>query len=81
MVPQHVEVRLRGGGSLELELQQVLGSPEAPLDQEQNRAKFRRNWGYGARRLNPEAGERLIEMVEGLESLADMRELAALLRP
>ena len=67
--------------SLELELQQVLGSPEAPLSRQENRAKFRRNWGYGARRLEPKAGERLIGMVEGLESLADMRELAALLQP
>ncbi len=81
MVTQHVEVRLRGGGSLTLEPQQVLGSPEAPLNWEQNRVKFRRNWGYGAHPCDPEAGERLIEMEEGLEAPANMRELAALLRP
>ncbi|MCZ6556875.1 MAG: MmgE/PrpD family protein [SAR324 cluster bacterium] len=80
MVPQHVQVRLSGGGSLELELQQVLGSPEAPFSREENLTKFRRNWGYGAQRLDPEAGERLIGMVDELESLADMRELAALLQ-
>lgn len=81
MVPQHVEVRLRGGGILEREMLKVLGSPDAPLSGEDNRAKFRRNWGYGAQKIDPEAGERLIEMVEGVENLTDMRELAALLRP
>ncbi|MCH8886228.1 MAG: MmgE/PrpD family protein [SAR324 cluster bacterium] len=81
IVPQHVEVRLRGGGSVEQEMLQVVGSPQAPFSPEENLAKFRRNWGYGAHRLDPEAGTRLIEMVERLETLADMRELTALMRP
>ena len=66
-------------GSVRIELAHVLGHPAAPLSPQQHLAKFRRNWGYGARPLAPEAGEALIERVDALESVADVRELVGLL--
>lgn len=79
--PQQVEVTLRSGATHGIELPHILGHPEAPLPQAAHLAKFRRNWGYGARPLPAEGGEALIERVERLESLADARELTALLVP
>ena len=43
-------------------------------------AKFRRNWVSGAGRLDEADGERLIQLVDGVEALGDVRELAELTR-
>jgi len=81
ITPQQVRVHLRSGATHEIELEHVLGHPLAPLGREQHLAKFRRNWGYGALPLPPEASEALITRVEALETLPDVRELVGLLTP
>lgn len=81
IAPQRVQVRLRSGATHTIELTHILGHPEAPLSEAQHLAKFRRNWGYGARALEPSAGEALIGRVAALESVPDVREVVALLRP
>jgi hypothetical protein len=41
-------------------------------------AKFRRNWTSGVRPRAEADGERLIRLVDGLDALADVRELVEL---
>ncbi len=43
-------------------------------------AKFRGNWVSGARRLDEARGERLIRLVDDLETVSDVRELVRLTR-
>jgi hypothetical protein len=43
-------------------------------------AKFRRNWVSGARRLDEAKGERLIQLVDDVEALSDVRDLVGLTR-
>jgi 2-methylcitrate dehydratase PrpD len=81
LVPQSVRVALRNGRRHEVRLDSVLGHPSRPLSREQHLAKFRRCWTYGAERLAPENGERLIELVDRLETVPDVRELVALTVP
>jgi 2-methylcitrate dehydratase PrpD len=81
MVPQRVEVRLAGGMRHELTVDRVLGSAANPLSRAQHLDKFRRCWTYGASKLPPENAERLIDLVDRLESVSDVRELAALTVP
>ena len=64
----------------ELRVEHMYGSPAKPLDRDAHLAKFRRNWTSGARRLDEADGERLIELVDELEKLGDVRELARLAR-
>lgn len=77
--PQRVEVRLRDGRQLALDLPAVLGSPGRPLGRERHLAKFRRAAASGARPLAPARVEALIETCGHLEELSDVRELVDLL--
>ncbi|MCH9046391.1 MAG: MmgE/PrpD family protein [SAR324 cluster bacterium] len=79
ITPQHVTVRLRGGRSHEIELEHILGHPQAPLGLARHLDKFRRCWGYGPRPLDRGVGEALIERVERLEEIADVAELVTLM--
>ena len=77
LVPQVVTVELAGGRHHEIRLDQVLGHPDRPLSRAQHLDKFRRCWGYGATSLPREAGERLIELVDRLDTVEDARALVA----
>ncbi len=79
LTPVAVALALRDGRRLERRVEAVLGGPARPLTRAQHLAKFRGNWAWAG--LAPEAGERLIAMVDGLESLGDVGELAALTQP
>lgn len=81
LVPQAVEVLLRDGARHAIQLPRVLGHPDRPLSRAQHLDKFRRCWTYGARPLDRERGERLIELVDRLETVPDVRELVALTVP
>ncbi|MBI4242246.1 MAG: MmgE/PrpD family protein, partial [Candidatus Rokubacteria bacterium] len=78
VVPQTIQVTLTDGRQHELRLERVIGHPSNPLTREQHLEKFRRCWGYGARRLREENCDRLIALVDRLEAVSDIRELIAL---
>jgi aconitate decarboxylase len=59
----------------EIRIDEVYGSPARPMGREAHLAKFRRNWLAGARPLPPAAGERLIALVDELETVGDVTEL------
>lgn len=73
--PQRVQVELADGTTHELALPAVLGHPERPLTREQHLEKFRRAARSGSRPLPDERIERLIDRIDALESLGDVRSL------
>ncbi len=76
-VPQRIEATLVSGRRHDLTLERVLGHPDAPLSREQHLDKFRRCWRSGAHPLDPAGGERLIELVDRLDEVDDVRTLLA----
>ena len=79
LAPQHVQVRLADGRVLEWRCDVMLANPARPLTREAHLAKFRRCWQFAADPLPDSNRERLIDMVDRLEHLADVRELIGLL--
>jgi 2-methylcitrate dehydratase PrpD len=81
LAPVTVAVGLHGGTTHELVIGEVYGSPARPMGREAHLAKFRTNWISGAEPLPEAAGERLIELVDDLESVQDVAELVDLMVP
>ena len=71
--PQRVEVTLHDGGELAIDLPAVLGAPGRPLERHRHLAKFRRAAASGLRPMSPEGVERVIQLVDDLPQLADVR--------
>ncbi|MCH8802416.1 MAG: MmgE/PrpD family protein, partial [Chloroflexi bacterium] len=81
MVPQRVRIRLKDGAELELTLDQVLGHPDKPLSRDQHLEKFRACWAEGAGHLPASNRDRLVDLVDGLESTPSVEEIVRLLVP
>jgi aconitate decarboxylase len=81
LAPQQVQVRLNDGRLLDWRCDVMLANPARPLTHEAHLAKFRRCWQFAADTLPAENREHLIEMVDRLETLTDLRDLIALLTP
>jgi 2-methylcitrate dehydratase PrpD len=79
MTPHQLVVRMRDGSEHPWHCEAILASPERRLTRDQHLAKFRDCCRYAAVPLPPRAVERLIEVVDVLETVADVRELAGLL--
>jgi 2-methylcitrate dehydratase PrpD len=79
LAPQRVEVDLRDGRRLALDLPAVLGAPGRPLGRERHLAKFRTAAASGLVPLPPARIESLIALVGRLEELPDVRALVDLL--
>ncbi len=77
--PVEVAVRLQDGSQHEIRIAEVYGSPARPMGREAHLAKFRRNWLAGAKPLPPAAGERLIALIDEIETLSDVAELIDLM--
>lgn len=78
VAPQRLEVYLKDGRAFDIDMPEIFGHPENPLSAEQNVEKFLHNWGVGAYPLDPAKGERMVELVDGLEGVTDVSELVAL---
>jgi 2-methylcitrate dehydratase PrpD len=76
--PVTVAVSLAGGTRHEITIEHMSGSPARPLSRQAHLDKFRRNWTSGAAPLPDGDAERLIGLVDGLDTLADVRELVDL---
>lgn len=76
LTPQSVSVELKDGTALVWRCAQMLANPSRPLTRKQHLAKFH---GCGELAAVPLGPEPLIDMVEHLERLDDMRAMAALL--
>lgn len=81
LVPQSVTVRLSDGSVLHHAIPAMRAAATRPLTREEHLAKFRRCWEFAAAPLGAARAEGLITLVDGLEEVADCRDLAALLAP
>jgi 2-methylcitrate dehydratase PrpD len=79
LVPQEVVVELHDGRRFAWHCERMLAHPSRPLTRVRQLAKFRRCWSLAAEPLGP--AEAMIEMVEHLEQLDDIKRLATLLAP
>jgi 2-methylcitrate dehydratase PrpD len=79
--PQTIIIRLKNGAEYTLTITDTFGSPSRPLTREQHLAKFRRCLAAAAHPLAAEAGERLLAMVDQLESLPQSHALLQPLQP
>jgi len=79
LTPQKVTVRLANGTVLTWNCTAMLASPFRPLDRVSHLDKFRSCWQFAAEILSPDNRERLIGLVDRLESIADLRELTQIL--
>jgi 2-methylcitrate dehydratase PrpD len=79
LTPVSVQVALENGDRLERTQEVIYGNPAKPMSRDAHLAKFRTNWRTGAHALPPENAERLIELVDDIGAIADMREIASLM--
>lgn len=77
LAPQAMTVHLKNGAKFSWRCETMLAHPSRPLMHDQHLAKFRRCLDFAATPLAPGAGECLIEIVERLEELDDVRRLNA----
>ncbi len=78
LAPQRVTVRLTSGAEFDWTCETMLAHPARALTKEQHLAKFQRCLDFAATPLAANAGTRLIEMVDRLDGLEDVRALGAL---
>jgi aconitate decarboxylase len=78
LAPQRVTVRLHDGTEHRWSCETMLANPARPLNHEQHLAKFHRCLDFAASPLATDVPSRLIDIVDRLESLDDVRVLGAL---
>jgi len=76
--PAVVEIRT-GEGAYSKRVDHALGSPQNPLSMEGVAMKFRSCASYAARPIAGEKLDQAVQMVEGLEDVADVGQLIRLL--
>lgn len=79
LTPVTVTVHLKDGTKHEITMDVVYGNPAKPMTREAHLEKFRRNWEIAARPMRERDGERLIELVDRLDEVDDVRELVDLM--
>jgi aconitate decarboxylase len=75
MAPQQVVITLKDATVLRWHCAVMLANPARRLGREQHLAKFRRCLAFAREPLRPGAGDALIDRVDRLDQLADVREL------
>ena len=79
LTPIMVIVMLAGGRRCERTLEIIYGNPANPMRHADHLEKFRHNWRSGAVPLDADNAETMIAAIDDLESLADTRDLIALI--
>ncbi len=78
LVPVSTTIKLTNGETLSWNCKDMLASPTRRLTREQHLTKFRRCWEFAEAPLTDAARDKLIDLVDHLEDVADVRELTAL---
>jgi 2-methylcitrate dehydratase PrpD len=81
LAPQRVSVKLVDGQEHAIDLPAVLGAPGRPLDHARHIAKFRRAAASARYAMPPAQIDSIIELVEDLPDLADIRVLVDAISP
>ena len=79
MSPQFMEIDLKNGEKLNIEIPDIYGHPNNPLSYEENKSKFLNAWNSAAKKLDPSNAEKLISNIDNLEKLEDVSKLIDLL--
>ncbi|KAH8666444.1 MmgE/PrpD [Xylariales sp. PMI_506] len=79
LVPISVEMQLVDGHIKKWKCDQMLASPSRRLTRDQHLTKFRRCWQFSAEPLPEASRDALIDMVDNLEVVKDIKDLTALL--
>jgi 2-methylcitrate dehydratase PrpD len=74
-----VVVALKDGSRHEITMDVVYGNPAKPMTRDAHLDKFRNNWAAAAHPISTKNGERLIQFVDHLEDVSDVRELVDLM--
>jgi 2-methylcitrate dehydratase PrpD len=81
LAPQRVEIELRSGRTLDWACDVMLGNPGRPLSREQHLRKFSHCLEFARDVLPAPAGDTIIDLVDRLDQVEDVRELCTLLAP
>jgi len=81
LTPVTVRLRLKDGRELSRTIDTVYGNPARPMTREAQVHKFRRNFASALNPLPVENADRLIETLDRLEDLQDVRRIGELLLP
>ena len=81
MAPQTVVIRLKDGGEHRIDVLHTLGSPERPLTRAQYLEKFRCCLQSGVAELPADAAERVVALVDRLDTLDNTNDLITPLCP
>lgn len=79
LTPVTVNVAMKNGASHDITMDVVYGNPKKPMTRGAHLEKFRRNCLIAARPLPADHAERLIELVDDLETVDDVRSLVDLM--
>lgn len=79
LTPVTVGVSLKNGKTQDITMDVVYGNPQKPMTHDAHLEKFRRNWSIAARPLPTDHAEKLIMLVDNLESVTDVRALVDLM--
>lgn len=71
-VPQAARAHLKDGSVVDVNIPQLLGTPERPLTPERHFQKFRACCAFGFGKANPELEDALIQAVDQLTELTDV---------
>ncbi|PPR76864.1 MAG: hypothetical protein CFH01_01799 [Alphaproteobacteria bacterium MarineAlpha2_Bin1] len=69
MSPQFLEIFLKNKEILKVTIPSIYGHPDNPLSDEENKNKFLNAWKSASKILDPSKAEKVISIVENLESL------------
>ena len=81
LTPVTVSVRLKDGRELSRTIDTVYGNPAKPMTREAHLAKFRRNFGAALNLMPTVNVDRLINLLDDIEHLDDVRRIGDLLVP
>ena len=81
LTPITVEITLDSGSSHSVTVKDIYGCPANPLSTKAHLSKFHANWRAGAVALAERNADRLVELVDTLEGVSDIEDLANLLVP
>lgn len=81
LTPVKITVTLKNGDTLERTQDLIYGNPAKPMPHDAHLAKFRTNWCSGALTLPQENGERLVELIDGIDAITDVQQIVDLITP
>lgn len=81
LAPITATVELTNGRKFKRTQALIYGNPAKPMTHDAHLAKFRTNWGSGAVAMPVTNGEILLEKIDAIDTVADMREIVALMVP